>query len=404
MDQIENTLYQSRRRLILQELVTNTIYYPIVLILLELIPEGGRAFFLTDPAVYALIGAALLQAYWIGTWQYQGRPRPLLGNLIAPLVYTLVEIILEGSEFFEEPRHLAYWGFSLTIGILQELRYRIGGSAGRWMMALESMVRTSILLVGYWVFEAQTHPELSVSLGEFLSDDSHVFITLAVVFLGLALGFANITADSYLDALRRLAERLRQYSEWLLGPSILSQAIANPDSLGLQRRERAVFFMDIRGFTAWSEREPPEVVVSMLNRYYEASEPVWKKYAAIRAKHSADELMLIFASPQDALQAAREIRQVQRALLMQFGLSAGIGLHYGLLVEGVLGSKEVKGYDVIGDVVNTARRICDQAAGGEILVSEVVASAMTGQIHLLAPRQVTVKGKEAPLTVFPLVV
>ncbi|MEW5869773.1 MAG: adenylate/guanylate cyclase domain-containing protein [Chloroflexota bacterium] len=393
-------LRSSRRGVILQEFFTNTFHFPAVLILLELIPEGWR-FFTEDPAIYALIAASLLQAYFLGSWQYDGKPRPFLGNLIAPGLYTIVEILLEGPEFFSESRHLAYWGFALAIGLIQEVRLRIGGNLGRGLVLLENTVRTSILLIGYWIFEIATHSEAKTLTG-FLSDDSHVFVALAVVLIGLIVGFANLNAEAYLNSLHRTAARLRQYSEWLLGRQLLSQIMADPEALSLQRQQRAVLFIDIRGFTRWSEAQAPEAVVGMLNRYFEVGERIWTRHQAIKAKPSADEIMVVFSNVMDAVQASRELCHEVGELLAAFGLTAGVGLHYGQLVEGLLGSKDVKGYDVIGDAVNTAKRICDHAVGGEVLISQAVLDELAGQVHVLAKRQVTAKGKESPLDVYAL--
>ena len=398
---LENVLHQSRWATIALEFFTNSSHYPIVLILMELIPRGW-SFFVSDVAFYALLLAGGTQAYFLGSWQHAGKPRPLLGNLIGPAIYTLAEILLEGPEdFFGQPRHVAYWIFALAIGMLQELRLHLG-KLDLPLTLMESVTRTSILLVGYWIFEAGGDPK-NATLPGFLMDDSHIFIALAILFMGLNLGLANMNVQIYLDTLRQAAARLRVYSEWLLGRTLLSQAMADPAALSLHRQERAVLFMDIRGFTRWSEGQPPEKVVSMLNGYFEASEPVWQRHQAIKAKPTADEVMVIFPDLLDAVDAAQELRQAVGAFLQRYGLAAGIGLHYGSLVEGVLGSKEVKGYDVIGDVVNTAKRICDQAAGGEVLISEEVHARLQKQTLVGTERQFAAKGKENLVTVYPLV-
>jgi class 3 adenylate cyclase len=397
---LESVLHQTRWGTITQELFTNSSHYPIVLILLELIPRG-RIFFIEDVAFYALLLAAGMQAYFLGSWQYAGKPHPLLGNLIGPALYSLVEVSMEGSGFFGEPRHHAYWLFALAIGLLQEVRLRLG-KPGQALVLVESIVRTSILLAGYWIFRAVAHPEDALP-SRFLLDDSNLFIALAIIFLGLNLGLSNLNAQTYLDTLKETARRLRVYSEWLLGRHLLSQVMADPAALSLHRQERAVLFMDIRGFTRWSEQQSPEKVVGMLNNYFEVGEGVWNRYQAIKVKHTGDEIMVIFPDLAQAVQAAGELCRQANRLLEQYGLAAGIGLHYGALVEGVMGSREVKRYDVIGDVVNTAKRICDQAAGCETLLSEPAYRLLPTPPPVGPSRQITAKGKEAPLLVYPLV-
>jgi len=72
-------------------------------------------------------------------------------------------------------------------------------------------------------------------------------------------------------------------------------------------------------------------------------------------------------------------------------------VHSGPTVEGLLGSPEVKLYDVIGDTVNVAKRLCDQAAGGEVLASIECAQAAGLALESAPRRTLRVKGKSEPL-------
>jgi class 3 adenylate cyclase len=136
-------------------------------------------------------------------------------------------------------------------------------------------------------------------------------------------------------------------------------------------------------------------VVQALNAYYAAAEPVLRRHAAIKMKLSADEILAVFARPRDAAACALALRDAADAALAPHGLRAGIGLHAGPVVEGLLGSEGIKGYDVIGDTVNTAKRIESAAAGGEVLVSLALRDA-AGPGLVLGPRQdIAAKGKQA---------
>lgn len=394
---LESRLRGTKRGHILREFFTNSAHFPIANIFLELL-HGDESLF-TGPDLYVNVAAAVTQAFFLGSWQYAGRPRPFLGNLIGPSVYTAMELTIEGPKFFGALNHLAYVAFSLVIGVLQELRLNAGPRTKSAVAIVENIIRTCILLVMYWIFEARDDERYRAFTG-FVSDKSHVFISLSLIFVGALLGLADLIAESYLAILRETAQKLRTYSEWLLGKSILSSAVADPAALSIQRRERTLVFMDIRGFTGWSETQPPETVVDMLNGYFELVESIWQSNHAIKVKFTGDEIMLVFASPADALRSAFAISEVGVSYLRPFGLSAGTGIHTGILVEGLIGSAEVKGYDVIGDTVNTAKRICDKAAGGEALVSESTRRLLEGQVVFSGPRQIEVKGKVEPLTVY----
>ncbi|MBK9521598.1 MAG: adenylate/guanylate cyclase domain-containing protein [Rhodocyclaceae bacterium] len=137
----------------------------------------------------------------------------------------------------------------------------------------------------------------------------------------------------------------------------------------MQRVSRAVLFMDIRGFTAWSEQQAPEAVVGLLNQYYRVAEATLGEGRTIKIKYTADEVMAVFAeTAMAATDGSRMLAAAQR-MLAESNLAAGAGLHHGPVVEGVLGGVGVKAYDFIGDTVNTAKRLCDAAKAGELLIS-----------------------------------
>lgn len=105
--------------------------------------------------------------------------------------------------------------------------------------------------------------------------------------------------------------------------------------------------------------------------------------------------MAVFADPAVALAAARELAASQPRSLGGHGLGAGIGLHWGPVVEGLMGARNLKYFDVIGDTVNTAKRIEGAAGPGEILASE--AFRAVGRLDSGGARSIEVKGKAAPL-------
>ncbi len=139
-----------------------------------------------------------------------------------------------------------------------------------------------------------------------------------------------------------------------------------------------------------------------LNGYYQAAEPVMWRHGAIKLKFSADEILAVFAEPRHAAACAQELRERTRQALSSWGLGAGIGVHSGPVVEGLLGSAGIKGYDVIGDTVNTAKRIEGAAGGGEVLVSDAVRAGLDPAAALGERRELLAKGKEMPIWVYPL--
>jgi len=398
---VEARLAGTPRTRFLQEFFGNSAYFPIANILLEMLIEGPLNY-LRAPDLYTILCASLFQAYWLSRWQITPRPHRFWGNLIGPAVYTVIEALLEGPGFFRRPQHWAYWGFALLIGLLQAARPRLSGLFSALALILEDIVRTAILFVTYAIFEVLTNPQQAHSLAAFFSDQSHQFIALLIPLVGLSVGLADLTAQRYLGLLLQTSTQLKTYSEWLLGRDLLNRIVANPNALTLARRERTVLFMDIRGFTRWSESRTPEDVVAMLDRYYLAAENVLNRHAVIKFKFSADEIMAVFITAAQAAAGARELRGEVKSLLLEQKLGAGIGLHTGPLVEGLLGSAGVKFYDVIGDTVNTAKRIESAAQASEILISEITRQTLGIDLPVDATRQIAAKGKDEPVTVYPL--
>jgi class 3 adenylate cyclase len=375
------------------ELFSNSALFPIANILLELLIDGPG--YLAGYRFYVLCAGAALQAWYLSAAERTPAGR-LGGNLIAPGFYTASEVFADGLAFFAAPHHLAYWGFAFAIGALQAAR----GRAGRLEDLLgvgEGLVRSMILLVMYAIFEDLTDPG-GFAAKPFFADPTHVFMAWAIALLGLLGGIAAVTSQRYLVLLRDLSRRLRLYSEWLLGPALLEEAVNDPGRLALRRLDRAVLFMDVRGFTAWSEPQTPEAVVAALDAYYRAAETTFERHAPIRFKFAADEVMAVFAESGRALCAARALAEEVAPVLGTYGLGAGIGLHWGPVVEGLMGGAEVKHFDVIGDTVNTAKRIEGAAGGGEILLSDAFRTAAGLDAPALV-RTVRVKGKSAPLAV-----
>ena len=334
------------------EFFSNSVHFPLANILLETLLTGQVVF--SDPGTYILLFGSLIQAWFLGMWEYQEMNRRLIGNLIGPAIYTLIGLGIEGWAFFSSLNHVAYWVFSLFIGLFATLQIRFSGRVSEVFLVLENIARALILLGMYWIFEIAIDPQYA-SVVAFFSDGGHDFFAISVVVFGVLVGLEKVNSRRRMTQVAELNERLGEYSEWLLGKELLSRALADPVSaLGLQRRNRYVLFMDIREFTRWSAGHSPELVVEMLNRYFSISEDVWQRYDAVKAKYTGDEVMAVFDNAENATAAALEFMDNVSGLLSEIGLAVGIGIHNGPLIEGALGSDRVKVYDVIGDTVNCA--------------------------------------------------
>lgn len=196
-----------------------------------------------------------------------------------------------------------------------------------------------------------------------------------------------------------------------LSPQIVD-TVAHADyqiELGGKKVKAAILESDIRGFTSLSEGMDPADVVSMLNTYFsEMTEIVFETKGTLD-KYIGDALLAAWGSPvpdpEASLNALRAAVQMQHRLpeitFPQGGaFSIGIGLHYGDVLHGNLGSEKIMQYTVIGDTVNTAARICGKCGPGMILMSLKFIESLgrTVPVRELEPMQF--KGKSEPMRVF----
>ena len=396
---IEKHLQSSLAQRFWRELFRNTGQYPIGILLIEALNEGAA--YLTKPDMYVLIPSALVQAFWMAKQTQSRRVQRFLGNLIAPTLYTMGETAIEGIKFFDSPHHVFYWIFAALIGVLQALQSDEKTVFSDTLLVLENVVRAQILFTAYAIFESYTNPAQTGTVLEFFQDPSHLLIGLVTLLLGISVGFADVSARHSLLHLRETADRLKVYSEWFLGKNLLGRALDDPNSMRLTEQERTILFMDIRSFTSWSERRSPDEVAALMNNYYQAIESVLELSPVIKYKFTADEVMAVFVEPDDAVAAARELRRVVHETLAMAHLGAGIGVHTGRVVEGLLGGQSIRFYDVLGDVVNTASRIESAAAADEIWISAPT-YAQIPQITVGRMQEIRAKGKEKLVKVYAI--
>ena len=196
---------------------------------------------------------------------------------------------------------------------------------------------------------------------------------------------------------------------------VVKQLLNNPNSfkLGGVNQTVTILFADIRGFTAFAERETPEKVVGLLNRYFSRMSEIIFAHGGTLDKYIGDGLMAIFgaptALPEDAKNALKAAVTMQMQLLtLNKELEAdgfqriqiGIGLHTGEAVIGYIGSDRRSEYTAIGDTVNLASRLESNAAGGQILVSEATARAGGGIFSYLPQEPLIVKNRLQAVSLF----
>ncbi len=210
---------------------------------------------------------------------------------------------------------------------------------------------------------------------------------------------------------RLISSMLHRYVD----DSVIEQILTNPDKyseLGGDRKEVAVFFCDIRGFTPVSESMNADELIHLLNSIFKELTGIVFKNKGTFDKYMGDCIMAFWGAPTDiedeTLWAVRAALEMQRAFedlkhgwppeLKKIGI--GIGINYGEVVVGNIGTEEAMDYTVIGDVVNSAQRVESTARTGQVLITKNALSRVEGKIKIRALEPVQLKGKSLPVEIY----
>ena len=243
-------------------------------------------------------------------------------------------------------------------------------------------------------------------------------LPVSVVTIGTALLMIYFVITKYvIEKLEK--KRVLKAFERYVAPEIVKE-LGKDESfesrLGGERRDIAVLFVDIRGFTTMSESLEPEQVVDILNEYLElTSRSIFNNQGTLD-KFIGDATMAVFNAPVDlddyvfkAVCAAYDMRKgaevLEKKLTEQFGNSVqfGIGVNCGPAIVGNIGSVKRMDYTAIGDTVNTAARLESNAKRGEILISEAVYERIKDRIEAEPVGELSLKGKATKILTYRLV-
>ncbi|MFZ3323997.1 MAG: adenylate/guanylate cyclase domain-containing protein [Usitatibacter sp.] len=202
------------------------------------------------------------------------------------------------------------------------------------------------------------------------------------------------------DAVEAVIERLRlqQSFSGQVSPAVLKEMLGGALSPGVsgQLAEVCVLFSDVRDFTTLSENMPPQVVTTVLQRYFDRMVHAVHRYDGTVDKFIGDGMMVLFGAPRKSKDPCGEAVQCALAMLMALDslneefkreglptLTIGIGINYGTVTVGNIGSSERHNYSAIGDAVNVAARVegLTKELGRKIIITEAVVSRIEERFH-----------------------
>ncbi|HEY4690185.1 MAG TPA: adenylate/guanylate cyclase domain-containing protein [Anaerolineae bacterium] len=217
--------------------------------------------------------------------------------------------------------------------------------------------------------------------------------------LGVAMVIDDLTERRRLEAVREL---FRRY----VSPAVVDSLPSDPAELKLggQRRQVTVMYADLRGFTPFSERTEPEQLMMILNTYLGiAAENILAEEGTLD-KFMGDAAMALFNAPLDqpdhALRAMRAALTIQHAVQEHHQrvearehISFGIGINTGDATVGNVGTSQQLTYTAVGDTVNYAWRLQENARPGQVLISHAAYTLVKDNVRVNELPPLRVKGR-----------
>ena len=207
-----------------------------------------------------------------------------------------------------------------------------------------------------------------------------------------------LVARGVFDAVEAAVERMRLQRSFAgqVSPAVMKEMLGGDLAPGLsgQLADICVLFSDVRDFTTLSEKMPPQIVTTVLQRYFDRMVHAVHRFDGTVDKFIGDGMMVLFGAPRkspdpcgDAVQCALAMLSELDALNAEFErdglptLTIGIGVNYGTVTVGNIGSSERHNYSAIGDAVNVAARIegLTKDLGRKIIITEAVVSRIEAE-------------------------
>jgi adenylate cyclase len=243
-----------------------------------------------------------------------------------------------------------------------------------------------------------------------------LWVNLLFPLLTVVGNYGAITSYKFLTEARQ-RRILRRAFQHYLHPTVVEQVSQHPEllALGGEQRELTVLFSDIRGFSTFSEHLAPEVLVQLLNEYFNAMTQAVVADDGLVDKYIGDAIMAVYGAPLsmpdhayhachtalrmlDALQALQPHWQARGLPVIHIG----IGINSGMMIVGNMGSDLRFSYTVMGDEVNLGARLegATKEYGTPIIISEATWEHIKDRLATRELDVIRVKGKDQPTRIF----
>jgi adenylate cyclase len=242
-------------------------------------------------------------------------------------------------------------------------------------------------------------------------------VLLPVISVILCLCLAVVVRGAF-DAAESVVERVRLQQSFAgqVSPAVMQEMLGGNLSPGLsgQLVEICILFSDVRDFTTLSENMPPVVVTTVLQRYFDRMVHAVHRFDGTVDKFIGDGMMVLFGAPRKSKDPCGDSVQCALAMMAELdqlngeftreglpNLTIGIGINYGTVTVGNIGSSERHNYSAIGDAVNVAARLegLTKELGRKIVITDAVVSRIGERFHFDPLGSHNVKG-HSPVNVW----
>jgi len=239
------------------------------------------------------------------------------------------------------------------------------------------------------------------------------FVAFRAVDFGMLIDAVMLSlALSARIAQGRRLERLRRFFSPAVADQLLSAT--SEELYRPHHREIVVLFLDLRGYTAFTQKHGADEVMRILGEFHAAMGELIGVYEATLERFAGDGIMIFFNDPVEIADPAAKAASM--ALKMQdrfrelnkiweqrgYSLALGIGIAQGVATIGAIGFEGRRDYAAIGNVTNLAARLCAEASAGQILVSSVVAGNIGEAARVQPVGDLVLKGFPDPVKCFEI--
>ncbi len=320
---------------------------------------------------------------------------------------------IKDSKYLIVATHLgaSNWSFSalpeavMTVPVREALRWSL--ALGLAILAIAISVTVAFALRFTKPVEVLTQLTSKIGKGDFNVNAASQIKT------GDEIEYLANSLDQMTTGLKE-REKVKNLFQKFHGSEITEDLMKRELALGGQSKEIVVFFSDIRGFTTLSERLSPDVLVSILNRYFSRMVRVILESGGLVDKFVGDAIMAFWGHDvmnddvtRAAYNACLKMRVELDALNRELEneglptLTIGMGLHRGKAIVGTIGSEDRMEFTSIGDTINTAARVesLTKEYKTDLLITEPIYKCVaSGNMEQLG--EVILKGKNQPVKIF----